>query len=151
MRSVLCAALIIASAAVAGAQEPSAQPEPILETGELMLMVIKPAYDELQKSMAVPPANRQQWAQLFQKAARLAEFENLILFRPHQRAETPEWKTLATNARKATMAVASATLKALGNADAANFADIKKSFGDVSVRCNACHKAMSREAPMIKP
>lgn len=114
-------------------------------------MVIKPAYDELQKSMAVPPANRQQWAQLFQKAARLAEFENLILFRPHQRAETPEWKTLATNARKATMAVASATLKALGNADAANFADIKKSFGDVSVRCNACHKAMSREAPMIKP
>jgi hypothetical protein len=145
------AGLLLAAASVASAQEPSAQPEPILETGELMLMVIKPAYDELQKAMATPPAERQQWAQLYQKAARLAEFENLILFRPHQRAETPEWKSLATNARKSTMVVASATLKALGNAAGANFAEIKKSFEDVSARCNACHRAMSREAPTIKP
>ena len=145
------AGLLLAAASVASAQEPSAEPEPILETGELMLMVIKPAYDELQKAMATPPAERQQWAQLYQKAARLAEFENLILFRPHQRAETPEWKSLATNARKSTMVVASATLKALGNAAGANFAEIKKSFEDVSARCNACHRAMSREAPTIKP
>src|SRR5689334_15184590 len=138
-------------AGVAAAQEPSVQPEPILETGELMLMVIKPAYDELKAAMQTPPTDQQQWALLYQKAARLAEFENLILFRPHQRAETPEWKTLATNARKSTMAVASATLKALGNSTDANFADIKKSFEDVPARCNACHRAMSREAPMIKP
>ena len=144
MRTLILAGLILA-------QEPSSQPEPILETGELMLMVIKPAYDELQKTMAVAPADRQQWALLYQKAARLAEFENLILFRPHQRAETPEWKTLATNARKSTMAVASATLKALGNSQTADFAEIKKSFEDVSARCNACHRAMSREAPQIKP
>ena len=101
--------------------------------------------------MAAPPADQQQWAQLYQKAARLAEFENLILFRPHQRAETPEWKTFATNARKSTMTVASAILKALGNAQGANFAEIKTSYEDVSARCNACHRAMSREAPMIKP
>lgn len=144
MRTLILAGLILA-------QEPSSQPEPILETGELMVMIIKPAYDELQKAMATPPADRPQWAQLYQKAARLAEFENLILFRPHQRAETPEWKALATNARKSTMAVASATLKALGNAQDANFAEIRKSFEDVSARCNACHRAMSREAPMIKP
>ena len=137
--------------AAASAQEPSTQPEPILETGELMLMVIKPAYDELQRAMAAPPAGRQQWALLYQKAARLAEFENLILFRPHQRAETPEWKAFATNARKSTMAVASATLNALGNAQGANFVEIRKSFEDVSARCNACHRAMSREAPQIKP
>src|SRR5690242_20295872 len=116
-----------------------------------MVMIIKPAYDDLQKAMAAPPADRQQWAQLYQKAARLAEFENLILFRPHQRAETPEWKNLATNARKSTMAVAAAMLKALGNAQDASFAEIKKSFEDVPARCNACHRAMSREAPMIKP
>lgn len=151
MRTLLLAGLLLAAPVAASAQEPSTQPEPILETGELMLMVIKPAYDELQKAMATPPADRQQWALLYQKAARLAEFENLILFRPHQRAETPEWKSLATTARKSTMAVASATLKALGNAEGANFADIKKSFEDVSARCNACHRAMSREAPMIKP
>jgi hypothetical protein len=150
VRILICAGLL-AIASIASAQDVSTQPEPILETGELMLMIIKPAYDELKKAMAAPPADQPQWAQLYQKAARLAEFENLILFRPHQRAETPEWKTLATNARKSTMAVASATLKALGNSTDASFADIKKSFEDVSARCNACHRAMSREAPMIKP
>ena len=143
--------ILLAFAGAAAAQEPSPCPEPILETGELMVMVIKPAYDELQRAMATPPADRQQWALLFQKAARLAEFENLILFRPHERSDRPEWKTLATNARKSTAAVASAALKALGNAKDADFAGIKKLYEDVSGRCNACHRAMSREAPMIKP
>ena len=138
-------------ASVAAAQEPSGQPEPILETGELMLIVIKPAYDDLQKAMATAPADRQQWAQLYQKAARLAEFENLILFRPHPRSDTPEWKSLATGARKATMALASATLKSLANTKDANFEGLKKTYEEVSVRCNACHRAMSREAPTIKP
>ena len=104
----MCVAFVLAFGGLAVAQEPSAQPEPVLETGELMLLVIKPAYDELKRAMAAPPADRQQWAALYQKAARLAEFENLILFRPHERSNTAEWKTLATNARKASMAVASA-------------------------------------------
>ena len=151
MRFIICCGIVLAFSGSAAAQDVSAQPEPILETGELMLMVIKPAYDELQRAMAAPPADRQQWALLYQKAARLAEFENLILFRPHARAETPEWKAFATNARKATMAVASATLKALGGASDTDFQNIKKSFEDVSARCNACHRAMSREAPAIKP
>ena len=151
MRSILCLAFLVVAGGFAHAQEPATQPEPILETGELMLMVIKPAYDELQKAMAAPPADRQQWALLYQKAARLAEFENLILFRPHPRSDTPEWKTFATNARKAAMALASATLKSLGNTQDANFETLKKTYEDVSARCNACHKAMSREAPTIKP
>jgi cytochrome c556 len=116
----------------------------------LMLMVIRPAYDELQKAMTRPPADRQQWAQLYQKAARLAEFENLILFRPHARAATPEWKTLATNARKATTALSSDVLKALGGA-ATDFESIKTSYNGVSAACNNCHRTMSREAPTIKP
>ena len=116
-----------------------------------MLMVIKPAYDELKKAMAALPADQQQWALLYQKAARLAEFENLILFRPHPRSDTPEWKTLAANARRATMALASATLKSLANTKDANFESLKKSYEDVSARCNACHRAMSREAPRITP
>src|SRR5690349_6715644 len=151
VRSLIGAGLLLAITSVASAQEPSAQPEPIFETGELMLLVIKPAYDELQRAMKTPPADRQQWAQLYQKAARLAEFENLILFRPHARAETPEWKALATTARKSTTALASAVLKALGNASEANFENIKKSYEDVSARCTACHRAMSREAPRITP
>ena len=151
MRIAICLGILLAFGGAAAAQEPSAEPEPILETGELMVMVIKPAYDELQRAIATPPADRQQWAQLYQKAARLAEFENLILFRPHERSDKPEWKSLATNARKATATVASLTLKALANAQGANFDDIRKAYEDVSGRCNACHRAMSREAPTIKP
>ncbi len=151
MRIAICLGILLAFGGAAAAQEPSAEPEPILETGELMVMVIKPAYDELQRAIATPPADRQQWAQLYQKAARLAEFENLILFRPHERSDKPEWKSLATNARKATATVASLALKALANAQGANFDDIRKAYEDVSGRCNACHRAMSREAPTIKP
>ena len=151
MRIAICLGILLAFGGAAAAQEPSAEPEPILETGELMVMVIKPAYDELQRAIATPPVDRQQWAQLYQKAARLAEFENLILFRPHERSDKPEWKSLATNARKATATVASLTLKALANAQGANFDDIRKAYEDVSGRCNACHRAMSREAPTIKP
>jgi len=151
VRIAICLGILLAFGGAAAAQEPSAEPEPILETGELMVMVIKPAYDELQRAIATPPADRQQWAQLYQKAARLAEFENLILFRPHERSDKPEWKSLATNARKATATVASLTLKALANAQGANFDDIRKAYEDVSGRCNACHRAMSREAPTIKP
>ena len=147
----MIAAILAAFGGVAVAQEPSAQPEPILETGELMLLVIKPAYDELRRAMSAPPADRQQWAALYQKAARLAEFENLILFRPHERSNTAEWKSLAANARKASMAVAAAALTALANASTANVDEVKKAYGDVSVRCNACHRAMSREAPRITP
>jgi len=151
VRIAICLGILLAFGGAAAAQEPSAEPEPILETGELMVMVIKPAYDELQRAIATPPADRQQWAQLYQKAARLAEFENLILFRPHERSDKPEWKSLATNARKATATVASLTLKALANAQGANFDDIRKAYEDVSGRCNACHRAMSREAPTIRP
>ena len=151
MRIGLCVGILLVFGGAVAAQEPSPQPEPILETGELMLLVIKPAYDELQRAMAKPPVEQQQWAQLYQKAARLAEFENLILFRPHERSDKPEWKTLATNARKATMAVASATLKALANRDETTFDGVRKAYEDVSARCNACHRAMSREAPTIKP
>jgi hypothetical protein len=47
VRIVICLGILLAFGGAAAAQEPSTEPEPILETGELMVMVIKPAYDEL--------------------------------------------------------------------------------------------------------
>ena len=151
MRIALCVGFLLAFSSVVAAQEPSPQPEPILETGELMLLVIKPAYDELKQAMSTAPVERQQWAAIYQKAARLAEFENLILFRPHERSDKPEWKTLATNARQASTAVASVAMKALAKPDEVSADTLKKAYEEVSARCNACHRAMSREAPTIKP
>ena len=151
---ILLASLLISGALTCGAsaqQQDAPQPEPILETGELMVMVIRPAYLELQQLMEKPPADRQQWALLYQRAARLAEFENLILFRPHERSATKEWKALAAAARQATATTASTILAGLGNASGENFAAVRKSYEAIASSCNACHRAMSREAPVIKP
>jgi hypothetical protein len=46
-----------------------------------MALVIRPAYGEVQAAMVKPPADRREWAALYQKVARLAEFENLLFFR----------------------------------------------------------------------
>ena len=139
------------SVAVRAEQPDTPQPEPVLETGELMVMVIKPAYLDLQQLMATPPADRQQWALLYQKAARLAEFENLILFRPHERSTTREWKTLAATARQTTATLATALLAELATAKADDFATVRTRYEAIAVSCNACHRAMSREAPTIRP
>jgi hypothetical protein len=150
VRIALCLGILLALARAAAAQQPLSAPEPILENGELMLMVIKPAYDDLKRAMASPPADRAQWAQLYQKAARLAEFENLILIR-RERPDRPEWKSLAADARTSSALLASLVLKSLGAAQDADVAMIRKAYEDVSGRCNACHRAMSREAPRITP
>lgn len=102
------------------------QPQPVLENGELMALVIRPAYAELQAVMTKSPADRREWAAIYQKMARLAEFENLLFFRAHERTLTPEWGRLAAGARD-TSATAAAS-------------------------CNACHQAFGRrEAPVIRP
>jgi cytochrome c556 len=151
----LLLALLVMSGAMIGlafAQQPDPpQPEPILETGELMVMVIRPAYVELQQMMGKPPSDRRQWAQLYQKAARLAEFENLILFRPHERAATREWKTLAASARQATANTAQSVLAGLNSTQGEDFAAVRKNYEAIAQSCNACHRAMNREAPVIKP
>jgi hypothetical protein len=151
---ITVASLLLLSALSTGeaAQQPDPpQPEAILETGELMVMVIRPAYVELQQMMAKSPADRPQWALLYQKAARLAEFENLILFRPHERAATPEWKGLAASARRTTAALAAAVLSGLQSPQAEDFAKVRKNYESIAGSCNACHRTMSREAPVIKP
>jgi len=153
MRIFLASLLLLVASTTGGAAQQSdpLQPEAILETGELMVMVIRPAYAELQQMMAKSPSDRQQWALLYQKAARLAEFENLILFRPHERAATAEWKGLAASARRATSALATTVLVGLQSPQAEDFAKVRKNYEAIAGSCNACHRAMSREAPTIRP
>ena len=42
------------------------QPAPVLDNVDLMDLMIKPAYDELQRAAATPPQTRQAWAALYQ-------------------------------------------------------------------------------------
>jgi cytochrome c' len=128
------------------------QPSPVLDNVDLMDLMIKPAYDELQRSVATPPPDRHAWAALYQKAARLAELENLLFFRTRaEESRRPEWAARADRARRASADVAAAALLGLRNAQASDFEAVRRAFPAVADGCTACHRAFAREAPAIKP
>ena len=147
--------VFVATLAVAGPAapqaDPPAQPAPVLDNVDLMDLMVKPAYDELQRAMAAPPEDRKAWAGLYQKAARLAEIENLLFLRTRAGdARKAEWAAKAGAARQASADVAAAALRALRNTSAADLDDITRRFPAVADGCNACHRAFAREAPAIK-
>jgi cytochrome c556 len=151
--ALLCAivaALMSAPTTVPLADPPG--PVPVLENVDLMDLMLKPAYDELQRAMAAPPADRLAWAALYQKAARLAEMENLLFFRARAgEARQAEWVERAAQARAASAEVAAAALLGLRRAQTADFEAVRHAFPAVSAGCTACHRAFAREAPVIKP
>jgi cytochrome c556 len=128
------------------------QPAAVLDNVDLMDLMLKPAYDELQQAMATPPADRKAWAALYQKAARMAELENLLFFRTRaEESRKAEWAAAAGRARQASADVAAAALLGLRNARPADFANVRAVFPAVAAGCTACHRAFAREAPVIKP
>jgi cytochrome c556 len=128
------------------------QPAAVLDNVDLMDLMLKPAYDELQQAMARPPADRKAWAGLYQKAARMAELENLLFFRTRaEESRRTEWAAAAGRARQASADVAAAALLGLRNARPADFANVRAAFPAVAAGCTACHRAFAREAPVIKP
>jgi hypothetical protein len=145
-------AALASSRPAAPQTEPAPQPAPILENVDLMDLMVKPAYDELRRAMAAPPADRAAWAALYQKAARLAEVENLLFFRTRaEEARKPEWAAKAARARQASADVAAAALLGLRSARSADYDLVRERFPAVSDACTACHRAFAREAPTIKP
>ena len=148
--------VFVATLAVAGPAapqaDPPAQPAPVLDNVDLMDLMVKPAYDELQRAMTAPPEDRKAWAGLYQKAARLAEIENLLFFRTRaEETRRTEWAAKAATARQASADVAAATLLGLRTARAADFDAVRARFPAVAASCTACHRAFAREAPAIKP
>ena len=151
MAMVFVAAMAAATPAAPQADRP-AQPAPVLDNTDLMDLMVKPAYDALQLTAARPPADRKAWADLYQRAARLAEIENLLFFRTRAGdARQAEWAARASTARDASAAVAAAALLGLRSAQAADFDRVRGAFPAVAAACTSCHRAFAREAPVIKP
>ena len=145
-------AVLIAVVAIVAQARPAPQPAPILENVDLMDIVVKPAYDDLQQAMATPPADRQAWAAIYQKAARLAEIENLLFLRTRAATERRgEWAERAAQARQASADVAAAALTGLRATRPDDFDLVRRMFTAVSAGCNASHRTFSREAPAIRP
>jgi hypothetical protein len=158
MAQILGLLLVIVAAATqpAGGAAQAAKPLPlepvqIVDTGELMDLFLKPAYAELQQAMAKPPADRKEWAAIYQKAVRLAEIENLLFFRSHEDVRKPEWVKTAAQARQASADVAAAALRGLRTVRAENYDAVRANYGRVAESCNACHRTFARDAVTVKP
>jgi cytochrome c556 len=151
MKRHVAIAAVLSLQLVGGAQTTPAA-GPILENVDLMDIVIKPAYDDLQQAMTAEPVDRKAWAALYQRAARLAESENLIFLRTRAAEDRrSEWSQRAAQARQASADVACAALAGLRNARSEDFDAVRSKFPAVAGGCNACHRAFSREAPAIRP
>jgi cytochrome c556 len=149
---IVFVAVLTAARPAAPQVDPTAEPAPVLENVELMDLMVKPAYDELQQAAARTPADRKAWAALYQKAARLAELENLLFFRTRAGdARKAEWSGKTGRARDAAADVAAAALIGLRSTQAADFDRVRAVFPAVAAACTACHRAFAREAPAIKP
>jgi cytochrome c556 len=152
--AIVAALVSVRTAVRQDAPRPGTAPEPaaVLDNVDLMDLMLKPAYDELQQALTRPPADRKAWAALYQKAARLAEMENLLFFRTRaEPARKAEWAMKAAQARQASAEVAGAALLGLRSARPADFELVRGAFPAISTGCTACHRAFAREAPVIKP
>ena len=126
-------------------------PVAIVDNGELMDIFLKPAYTELQQAMAKPPADRKDWATIYQKAVRLAELENLLFFRNHEDVRKPEWMETSARARRASADVAAAALRGLRTVKVENYDTVRAKYEAVADTCNACHRTFARDAVTVKP
>ena len=127
------------------------RPEPVVDNGEFMDLFLKSTYGELQEAMAKPPADRKAWANIYQKAIRLAEMQNLLFFRNRDEVKDPRWGTATADTRRAAAELANAALIGLRNLQKADYEGVRKKYVALAESCNVCHKTFARDAPTIKP
>jgi len=127
------------------------RPEPVVDNGEFMDLFLKSTYAELQDAMVKPPADRKAWANIYQKAIRLAEMQNLLFFRNRDEVKDPRWGAATAETRQAAADLANAALFGLRNVQKADYEGVRKKYVTLAQTCNVCHKTFARDAPTIKP
>jgi hypothetical protein len=142
------------SAAAAPSQSETAPgPARVVDTGELMDLLLLPTYRELQRAMAKPAVTRQDWGAIYRAAVRLAEIENLLFFRePNRYTSSPEFPRLAASARRAAVDVVDATVAGLVHTTGDDYVAVRRAYDAVSASCNACHRGLNTmNGATIKP
>jgi hypothetical protein len=144
--------LLVARTAASQAPAPPG-PVRVVDTGELMQLFIRRAYQELRSAVANPPKSRPDWAAIYRAAVRLAEMENLIFFREANRYTTQaEFPTLAARARDTSAEVVKLTLAAMPNARAEDFDAVRRAYEAISTSCTACHRGLgTMNGPTVRP
>lgn len=122
-------------------------PVQVLETPELMKILVDPIYEDLKDWIEVPPEGRKAWRGLYVASFSLAEVTNLMYSRTGEDyTENAEWTRLVTDARDVTIRLAESVR------EQAAYETLKKNYLAVVESCNVCHEVFpSDEPPQIAP
>ncbi len=109
----------------------------IINTAELMKLLMDPMFEELKDAIASPPEGRKAWRQLYITSFNLAEVNNLLFSRePEKKKEyigTDHW------VEESIEAVELLTTLAVSVREQSDYALLKKNFNAVLKNCNQCH------------
>lgn len=138
----------VTPAPIASAQEAVPGPVQILETEELMKLLVDPTFESLKDAIENPPEARKDWRSLYIAAFNLAEINNLLFLRQDQEyMKTPEWANYVAKARDEVVDLAKATT------ERPEYPVLKEKFMVVMESCNECHAkfAAEEEIDTIEP
>ena len=144
---LLAGAPLCLGAALAAAQaRPGGdnQPMPIMETKEVMEYFFEPAYGDLTRAIAQPPADRRAWRTVLTPALKLTELHNLLFFRTDaEYTKKPDWAPQISTNRKLLLDLTAAVRKQ-------DYALTKTTYEAAVAGCNSCHKKFDPDAPLLK-
>jgi len=109
----------------------------IINTAELMKLMMDPMFEQLKDAIAEPPEGRKAWRQLYITTFNLAEMNNLLFSRePEKKKEyigTDHW------VEESIEAVELLTTLAVSVREQSEYDVLKKNFNAVLKNCNQCH------------
>lgn len=124
------------------ASETEDGPIQILETPELMKILVDPVYEDLKDWIEIPPKGRKAWRGLYVASFSLAELTNLMYSRTGEEyTNNAEWTRLVTEARDITVRLAESVR------EQADYETLKKNYLAVVKSCNKCHEVFPSEEP----
>lgn len=133
-------------APVEAREEAVSGPVQVMETKEMMKILMDPLWEDIRDLTEKEPKLRRDWRSLYIATFSLAEDHNLLFNRQgsdyHQ---TEEWKKFSIDGLKASIALAESVRDQ-------NFEAVLENKTKVMNTCNACHQQFEpMEAPTIEP
>ena len=123
------------------AAEETPGPVQILETSELMKLLVDPTFEDLKDAISVAPEARKDWRTLYIAAFNLAEINNLFFSRVDEDfMKSEEWTAVLVKTRTEAIDLAEAVR------NRAEYDVLKEKFNVVLQSCNDCHTKFSADA-----
>lgn len=116
-----------------------AEPQPLVDTYDLMDLIFDPTYESLKEAVSVEPEGRREWRAIYIHAYVMGELANLLFARnDHEYMTTKEWDDLVIEMRRLADNIGEAT-------KAKDYPAAKSNYEALVANCNACHTKFEPE------